>query len=364
MIALPFCPPAKAHEVRPAVADLKIGSKSIEISIRMSVEAFVARIDLSRFTDTNQSPKAAAHDALRALAPLALEQRLREDWPELNRSLTVKSGPQRLELQLGDAAIPAIGNQDVARDSILRFSANLPQSNNQPITFGWDKQNGPLIVRQIGVEEGGYTGYLKDGALTPPIPRAGSAGQAGWAVFGRYIIVGFEHIVPKGLDHILFVLGLFFFSRHWRPLLIQITAFTAAHTITLALAVLGLVTLPAHIVEPLIALSIVYVAVENIFAPRLRLWRPALVFGFGLLHGLGFASVLMEVGLSSAHLFAGLIGFNAGVELGQLAVVIAAMLTVAVPFGRREWYRQAIALPCSVAIAGVGAYWFIERTLG
>ena len=132
---------------------------------------------------------------------------------------------------------------------------------------------------------------------------------------------------------------------------------------TLALAVLGLVNIPASIVEPLIAASIIYVAVENILRPKLGIWRTVIVFGFGLLHGLGFASVLMEFGLSPAHLAAGLIGFNVGVEFGQLAVVAVAFLLVGVPFGGKSWYRAGIAIPASVLIALVGAYWLFDRTL-
>ncbi|MEM7427087.1 MAG: HupE/UreJ family protein [Pseudomonadota bacterium] len=361
VIMLALAGTAHSHEVRPAVADLEIGPDRVEISVRLSLEALLAGIDLSQITDTNQAPNAAEHDELRKLAPALLEQRLRDGWETLGDSFILQAGGGRHRLQIDKVQIPDVGDPETARDSVLKLSAALPLDVDGSLEFGWRKENGPLIVRQTGVGDDAYTGYLKDGALTPPLPRTGALGQSGWQVFVRYIAVGFEHIIPKGLDHILFVLGLFFFSFHWRPLLVQITAFTAAHTITLALAVLGYVQLPAHIVEPLIALSIVYVAVENLFAPALRLWRPALVFAFGLLHGLGFASVLMEVGLSATHLAAGLAGFNIGVELGQLAVVGTAILVLAVPFGSWEWYRKAIAVPCSVMIAGIGAYWFVER---
>ena len=350
-----------AHEVRPAVADIGIKDDRVEISLRLSLEAFIARIDLSAYTDTNDAPNAAAHDALRALGPTALEQRVRSAWPELRKTISLKTPSGPLDLEISGVSIPQTGDVELARDSSLMLRADLAPDGGG-VTFGWQKENGPLIVRQTGAGEAAYTGYLKDGAQTPALSASAGQAQSGWQVFGRYIVVGFEHIIPKGLDHILFVLGLFFFSYKWRPLLIQISAFTVAHTITLALAVLGLVRVPASIVEPLIALSIVYVAVENLFAPRLRLWRPALVFAFGLLHGLGFASVLLEVGLSTAHLAAGLLGFNVGVELGQLAVVGLALVLLAVPFGSRPWYRAAIAIPGSLAIAATGLYWFVERT--
>ncbi|CTQ33179.1 HupE/UreJ family protein [Jannaschia rubra] len=182
-------------------------------------------------------------------------------------------------------------------------------------------------------------------------------------VVTRYVASGFDHIIPKGLDHILFVLGLFFYSLAWGPLLWQVTAFTLAHTVTLALAATGIVAVPGSVVEPLIALSIVFVAVENILSPggrRVGRARLLVVFGFGLLHGLGFAAVLSEFGLGDDFL-AKLLSFNLGVEIGQLTVIAAAFLLLGLPFGSRPWYRRRIAIPASVAIAAIGLYWFLTR---
>jgi hypothetical protein len=144
-------------------------------------------------------------------------------------------------------------------------------------------------------------------------------------------------------------------------LLIQVTSFTLAHTVTLALGALGIVTIPGSIVEPIIAASIVYVAIENVFSKQMNPWRPVIIFIFGLLHGLGFASVLGEFGLPAGQFVAALIGFNVGVELGQLTVIALAFLAVGYWFGSKDWYRQRIAIPASLIIAAVGAYWFVER---
>jgi len=181
--------------------------------------------------------------------------------------------------------------------------------------------------------------------------------------FLLFIKSGIEHIIPKGLDHILFVLGLFFSSLILGTLLWQVTAFTLAHTITLALAILGFVQAPVDIVEPLIALSIVWVAVENcVFKQTNKWWRPVVVFSFGLLHGLGFAVVLSEYGLPKNNFVPSLLAFNIGVELGQLLVLIAAAGLVW--FVRnKSWYRQRIQIPASIMIALVGLFWFIERIL-
>jgi len=175
-----------------------------------------------------------------------------------------------------------------------------------------------------------------------------------------FIRAGIEHIIPKGLDHILFVLGLFFSSLILASLLWQVTAFTLAHTITLALAALSIVQIPADIVEPLIALSIIWIAVENIVFTEANKWRPFIVFGFGLLHGLGFAVVLSKYGLPEGNLVPSLLAFNIGVELGQLLVLIIAAALVWF-IRHKSWYRQRVQIPASLLIAVVGLFWFIER---
>ncbi len=191
-------------------------------------------------------------------------------------------------------------------------------------------------------------------------PLAGDPGR--FSTAGRYLALGFWHIVPEGLDHILFVLGLFLLAARWRPLLWQVSAFTAAHTLTLALSTYGVLSLPASLVEPLIALSIAYVAIENLFTSELKPWRPAVVFAFGLLHGLGFAGVLGELGLPGHERLSALLAFNAGVELGQLAVLVAAFAAVGW-LRQRPWYRRRVVLPSSLAIAAIGLYWALERAV-
>lgn len=176
-----------------------------------------------------------------------------------------------------------------------------------------------------------------------------------------YLKLGYTHILPGGLDHILFVLGLFFLSRGIRPLLAQVTAFTVAHSITLGLAACGVVRLPPSVVEPLIAASIVFVAIENIFAKRCTPWRTAVVFCFGLLHGMGFAGVLQELGLPRGEFFPALISFNVGVEFGQLTVIGAAFLAIGLWHGAKPWYRARVAIPASALIALTGIYWTVER---
>lgn len=179
----------------------------------------------------------------------------------------------------------------------------------------------------------------------------------------QYLWLGYTHILPKGLDHILFVLGIFLLSARWKTMLLQVTAFTVAHSITLALSIYGVVSLPSRMVEPLIALSIAYVAIENLVTRELKPWRVALVFLFGLLHGLGFAGVLRELGLPREEFLTALLTFNLGVEGGQLTV-IALALAVTTPIMKHGWYRHRVVIPASIAIAATGLYWTVTRLSG
>ncbi len=178
----------------------------------------------------------------------------------------------------------------------------------------------------------------------------------------QYLWLGYTHILPKGLDHILFVLGLFLLSPRWKTMLLQVTAFTVAHSITLGLSIYGLVSLPPRLVEPLIALSIAYVAIENLVTRELKPWRLALVFTFGLLHGLGFAGVLRELGLPREAFLTALLTFNLGVEGGQLTVIALALAAV-FPFMNKGWYHQRVVIPASILIAAIGLYWTLVRVL-
>ena len=354
-----FASAARAHEVLPAIADMTTEGDRLTFSVRLSIEGLIAGIDLGTVTDTNEAPQAASYDALRALPPEELQTRFTAFWPEMARNIRVLSSNDPLPLSLDLMTADPTGDPEFPRLSTLSFSAALP-AGTQAVQVGWASEYGALVLRQMGVEAP-FDGYIEAGALSDPITLAGGDQATGLETFLAYIPVGFDHIVPKGLDHILFVLGLFFLSTRLAPLLWQVSAFTLAHTVTLAAGALGYVTIPGSIVEPIIAASIVYVAVENILTDGLNRWRPFVIFGFGLLHGLGFASVLGEFGLPENAFVPALIGFNIGVELGQLAVIAVAFALVGYWFGAKPWYRKAIAIPASAVVAAIGAWWVVER---
>jgi hypothetical protein len=355
------CAPVAAHETRPAIADITVGASTVTLDLTLALEPLLVGIDLGTVSDTNDSPRAAQHDALRALPPDALADRLRAAWSDLSGGMRLRSDGAHTDLRIEALEVPDGIPDALPRDSRLRLVATLPDGG-APVTFGWAATFGPLILRQTG--DGGYTGYLTGGADSPPLARAGQDGQQAHGLTS-YVVAGYRHIIPAGADHILFVLGLFFYAPRWRPLLGQVTAFTAAHTLTLGLATFGLVPLPRAVVEPLIAASIIWIAVENIangganptpVRARLRL---AVVAGFGLLHGLGFAAMLAELGLPDGARLAALAAFNLGVELGQLAVLAAAFLVVGIWYRDKPWYVARIARPASALIGLAGVYWLV-----
>lgn len=353
--------PAFAHEIRPAVVDILVQTDGrLQIEIRLNLEALLAGIGAAH-SDTDDAPNAAHYRRLRNMPPDALRTAFGRSLDRFVTALDLRIDQRRLALSVSGVDIPEVGDTVLARESRVRLAARLP-GDAKSLNWQWDEAFGAVVLR-VDAEALGelHSAYLQPGEGSGTIDLGALRPRSASATFVDYLGVGFEHIVPKGMDHILFVVGLFLLSPRWGALLWQVSAFTLAHTITLALSMLGWVQLPSAIVEPLIAASIVYVCVENLFHDRLTRWRPLVVFGFGLLHGLGFASVLTDIGLSPGHFVAGLVGFNIGVEVGQLAVLAACFVLVGLWFRHRDWYRKVIAIPGSLLIALVGSFWFLER---
>ncbi len=212
------------------------------------------------------------------------------------------------------------------------------------------------------------TGSLSQDDYLPILDESGEE-RSFLSTVGLYVTIGMGHILPDGADHILFVLAIFLASVRLKALVWQISAFTVAHTATLALAASGVITPSSSVVEPLIAFTIAFVAIENLIFKDMTKWRPAVVFGFGLIHGLGFAGFFGELGLPPGQFWSALIGFNVGVEIGQLSVIlVAALLGLAL----RRWlndpegvlrYRSFIVRPGSLLISLAGLWWGITRLI-
>lgn len=238
----------------------------------------------------------------------------------------------------------------------------------------------PLAGRKLGLAglESGFTDALlrvaplnrpvQAARLTPQEPRIAIAGEvAASAVWLTYLGLGFEHIL-LGFDHLLFVVALVLLIGGWRRLVATVTAFTVAHSLTLAATTLGLVAVARKPVEICIALSIVLVAREILrpadAKPTLARRAPALIaFAFGLLHGFGFAAALAEIGLPAGEVPLALLAFNIGVELGQLVVVAAVLAVIAAMARFAAGWQRPITIAGAYAIGAVATAWLIERTL-
>lgn len=349
-----------AHELRPPIVTIDLTDPpTATIDLKVNLEALLAGIG-TQHKDTNDAPQAAQYRRLRALSPDPLVAEAQSRIESLLRQIHLRIDGRDLRLSLVSLDIPDAPDPSLARISHVVLEAEIPPGS-QDLEWQWPKALGDNVLRvRLPGEKKLYTTWLKNGESSGPVSIQGLVEPSAGQVFRNYVALGFTHIVPKGLDHILFVLSLFLLSTHWRPLLYQVTAFTLAHTLTLGLSIYGIISLSPSIVEPLIAASIVFIALENVFSASLHAWRVLIVFIFGLLHGMGFAGVLTELGLPDSQYLAALLSFNVGVELGQLAVIAGAFLLV-LPWMRGPNYRRFIVIPASLAIATVGAWWTVER---
>ncbi len=369
-------PAAQGHLLNKTVILVEIDQNNRDIRIRTEV-------DLTRILN---GPK--YYHELTTLSPKKQKERLD---PILNRifaGMHFNYGSVRLRPEIVSASLPQLRIEEflspmAAPMTEVLLAGKLPQKEavlsfhtapDIPVEI-------PIVLTIVASDENRrMTRWLQGGQKSEPFPvhpgrlagdeeiastpkpvEAPTPAIINWlGLAGQYVALGFTHILPGGLDHILFVLGLFLLSIQWKPLLAQVTCFTLAHSITLAVAALDIFTLPAGLVEPLIALSIVYVGMENILRSSLSKTRLVVVFLFGLLHGMGFANVLLELEIASRELVPSLLFFNIGVELGQIIVLLIAFLALG---WLREWthFKKVILIPGSFAISLVASFWTLQR---
>lgn len=337
---------AQAHE---------IGTTQVRLAV---TETWSASITTAPLSLLNKLELAAGLPRSAALDAAAMRVRLVPLLPRIANEIDVRfdglRSPATVEIAALD--VPA----DAGRPALIVLNAVGPvPPHARAVTFAYG-----LTYSTYALTFGPGTVWIEGGEASRPLPFTRPAPPPGRAaIVAQYLLLGFEHILPKGLDHILFILGIFLLTTRIKPILTQVTAFTLAHSITLGLTMYGLVSLPSRIVEPLIAISIAYVAVENVVTSELKPWRPLVVFAFGLLHGMGFAGVLRELKLPRGEFVPALVSFNLGIELAQLAVVAAAYLLVAAWFRQRAWYRPRFVVPASMVIAATGLVWTVQRML-
>lgn len=347
--------PAAAHE---------IGTTRVHV---------VFRTDHTFSADVVTAPQAllaklevAAHEPRSAqLEPAELHRRLKRFVPALERAAGIHFGAIAVVPHVDVLPIQTAAGANVPASVTVRYSGEIPP-HASPFTWRYQLTYAAyaLAVQNKGDAQPAMQ-WLDGSETSRPFPlAAGVVPPTRLQVARQYLALGFTHILPYGVDHILFVLGIFLLTTKLRPVLTQVTTFTIAHSITLALTMYGVVSLSPRIVEPAIALSIAYIAAENIFATKLNSWRVAVIFAFGLLHGMGFAGVLRELGLPRHQFLTALVTFNVGVEVAQLTIIGAATLVFAYWARRKAWYRGRFVVPASMLIALTGLVWTVERVAG
>ena len=371
--------------VKPALIEINVNTNQIlKIEIRTSIEALLTGIN-SQYKNTKESPNAKTYDELRALSPEKLKVKFNTFHDKFKHQIKLYLDNNLANLSISSVKIPLPGYTKVPRTSIITLTGNIPR-DTQKIYWHYPKKFGDNAVRVRQIDEENEKWYwsswqwLRNGNISTEFSLSEVfTQQATHEIIYDYISAGFQHILPKGFDHILFILGIFLLSTHFRVLIWQVTIFTLAHTITLGLSMNGIISLPASIVEPLIALSIAYIAFENVIANSVvehknfksYYLRFIIIFIFGLLHGLGFASMLNDFGMPKHAFYTALISFNFGVELGQLSIITIAYISLSLLIKEQLitnylklksiTYKYTINYPLSLLIGSIGLYLTIDR---
>jgi hypothetical protein len=331
---------AAAHPVPFSYLDVRIGASVTEGTL--TVHVFDAAHDLGI-----DRPSTLLEPAVAAGRALAAEQML-------GRRLSFADGDRALELAWGP--IEVVPDRQslrlpftlAGRPSVLRITAQLFPYDPQHQTFVNVYEDGTL--RQQAILDAGR----------PSLEYFSGSARGTLAVARRFVAAGIHHILI-GPDHILFLVGLLLLGGSIRRLAVVVTSFTLAHSVTLTLAALRIFSPPARVVEPLIALSIVYVGVDNLMVRGGRDVRGWIAFGFGFVHGFGFASVLREMDLPARALGWSLFSFNCGVEIGQMLVVAVVASALAALRHRSEAAGRRLAVAGSLVVVVAGTFWFVQR---
>jgi hypothetical protein len=359
LLGLAGARPGQAHNLPYSLVTLSV---SIDGDWRLTLECHTAALVMG-LPQQHLTPAARAGLAQMPDAELAQRASLMQDY--LRRATVIEINGRRIETP--SPQFPTV--PEIREDGVQTLQTALPSAPlvlqgrlpagaaNMTLTFPPELGTVLLKTQQAGAAA---AQALTPGEQSAPVRIRGPP-PSPLRTIGQYLRLGYLHILPGGFDHILFVLSLFLLNPRWKPLAAQVTAFTVAHSVTLSLAVFGIVSLPARLVETMIAVSIAVVAVDNLRTAKLAPWRPFVVFGFGLLHGLGFASVLKELGLPRGQEALALATFNVGIELGQLTVLASAFLVLGWTI-RKAWYRARVVIPCSLAITAVATIWAIQRS--
>ncbi len=353
-----------SHEIKPSIADFFYDENYLNFKIRLNAELILSDIDASNVSNTDSSSLSEIYDEFRILNNKDLEQIFLNSWNQISSNIEIKINNVSKQTNLIKIEVEDIQNFEISRDSHVYFRVLLDK-NSEQFTFSWIKKYGPIILRENNnnkLEDELFTEYLQSGKVSNQFSFNENNFEKKLDSFIKFFILGVQHIIPKGLDHILFIFGLFLFSSSLKKLITQITIFTIAHSITLIFVSLSVMKINPQIVEPIIALTIVYVGLENIFKNYIKeYFRYIVILFFGLLHGLGFALVLSDIGYRSTDLFINLFSFNIGIEVAQISIVLVLYILIALNFAKNKNYSMFFQVPSSILISSIGLYWFFER---
>ena len=353
-----------AHEIKPAIVEFNKVKNQINIVLKFNAEAFLANIDASDYKDTINFSNSIKYSELRLLPGEILKEKVFESRDQIINSIFIKTSKKQLNLKLVEIDVLEEKNIEKVRFTKVYLKTEI-KFIETPITFSAKKIFGPLIFKNFSNidkdTDKPQSQWLKPGNQTSKLGILQvKTNTTNFSILG--IWNGILEIILYGFDHILFILGLFFFSHKLKPLLIQVTTFTIAHSITLIFGGLGYITISPLIIEVIIAASIIWIGFENLFRKKMKVSRLGVIFTFGLIHGLGFASMFKPKGLEGTDYYLNLLSFNIGIELGQLITLLPLIILIPL-FNRLSWYRILIAMPASIIIALFGVEMFIDRIL-
>lgn len=335
--------PAAAHPAPFSFVDVRIQGETIDLEV--VVHAFDVAYEL------------AVQPPNRVLEPGGLGGRAQRLANLVRERLEITVDGVRLDVAAWSDPEPLPERQSVSLRARVELDGAPGRIDVQAVMFPYDPQHQTFVNVY---DEAALTAQAILSGGDPRYEYFVGSTQGTLAVIQRFVPQGIHHILI-GPDHLLFLVGLLLLGGSLRKLLIVITAFTIAHSITLALAVLDVVRPPGNIVEPIIALSIIYVGADNLLVRGGRDMRVWIALVFGLIHGFGFASVLREMGLPTGALGWSLFSFNFGVEIGQVAVAVVVASALAWLRARNEKAGRQLAVAGSVGVIAAGAFWFIQR---
>ncbi len=353
-----------AHEIKPAIVEFNKVKNQINIVLKFNAEAFLANIDASDYKETINFSNSIKYSELRLLPREILKEKVFESRDQIINSIFIKTSKKQLNLKLVEINVLEEKNIEKVRFTKVYLKTEI-KFIETPITFSAKKIFGPLIFKNFSNIDKNtdkpQSQWLKPGNQTSNLGILQIKNNTtNFSILG--IWNGILQIILYGFDHILFILGLFFFSHKLKPLLIQVTTFTIAHSITLIFGGLGYITISPLIIEVIIAASIIWIGFENLFRKKMKVSRLGVIFTFGLIHGLGFASMFKPKGLEGTDYYLNLLSFNIGIELGLLITLLPLIILIPL-FNRLTWYRILIAMPASIIIALFGVEMFINRIL-